>query len=171
MGYHKLILNKSYFCLWFLHSEVMKLVCLMNIELLHVFPVVLCFCRCIVVTGFDLGCHLALVFLWPLWSLKLFRMAKEPFQKRSLELNSYIHVVVRDCDNFPIACYVLTTGPKANQNPSFTWYSDLWVTANQIIFHTFWEKSHGLHTWLAMVNHRCPFCNFFWGEGAAVHRL
>ena len=87
-----------------------------NIELLNVFPVVLCFCRCVVVTGFDLGCRLALVFLCPLWSLKLFRMAKEPFQKRSLELNSYIHVVVRDCDNFLIACYVSTTGPKTNHH-------------------------------------------------------
>ena len=43
-------------------------------------------------------------------------MAKEPFQKRSLELNSHIHVVVRDCDNFLIACYVLTTGPKTNHH-------------------------------------------------------
>ena len=104
------------FCLWFLNSEVMKLVCLMNIELLNIFPVVLCFCRCVVVTGFDLGCRLALVFLCPLWSLKLFRMAKEPFQKRSLELNSYIHIVVHDCDNFLIACYVSTTGPKTNHH-------------------------------------------------------
>ena len=86
------------------------------IELLHAFPVVLCFCRCVVVIGFDLGCRLALVFLCPLWSLKLFRMAKEPFQKRSLELNSYIHVVVHDCDNFLIACYVSTTGPKTNHH-------------------------------------------------------
>ena len=24
------------------------------------------------------------------------------------------------CDDFQIACYVLTTGPKTNQDPSFT---------------------------------------------------
>ena len=45
MEYHKLWPDKSYFCLWFLHLEVLKLVCLMIIELL--FPVVLCFWRCL----------------------------------------------------------------------------------------------------------------------------
>ena len=34
------------------------------------------------------------------------------------------------------------------------------VTANPFIFHTFQEKSCGLHTRLAMVNHRCPFPYF-----------
>ena len=51
------------------------------------------------------------------------------------------------------------------EHPSFTWCSDLQVTANQIIYHTFREKSHGLHTRLAMPNHRGPFSDFSWGEG------
>ena len=41
-----------------------------------------------------------------------------------------MRVVVRECDNFLFTCYVLTTGPKANQNLSFTWCSDLRITAN-----------------------------------------
>ena len=53
----------------------MKLVCLMHIELLHVFPVVLCFCRCVVVTGFD---RFSLTSLKPN-EIKLFSTAKEPF--------------------------------------------------------------------------------------------
>ena len=66
------------------------------------------------------------------------------------------------------------TGPKANQNPAITWCthcSDLEITANQIIFHIFQQKSSGIHTKLAMVNHRCPFSDFYCGEGALVHRL
>ena len=105
--------------------------------------------------------------LWPLWSLKHFMMAKEPFNKdfsflspKSLNLKSYMHVVVCECDDFLVACYVLTKGPKANQNPSLTCCSNLWGKANQIIFHTFWEKSRGLHTRLATVNHRHPFSDF-----------
>ena len=39
---------------------------------------------------------------------------------KSLDLKSYMHVVVSECDDFLVARYVLTTGPKANQNPSFT---------------------------------------------------
>ena len=61
-----------------------------------------------------------------------------------------------------------------NQNPSIAWCthcSDLQITANQIIFHIFQEKSCGFHTRLPMVNHRCPFSDFYWGEGALVHRL
>ena len=53
-------------------------------------------------------------------------MAKEPFNKdfsflspKSLDLKSYMHVVVCECDDFLVACYVLTKGPKANQNPSY----------------------------------------------------
>ena len=42
------------------------------------------------------------------------------FSPKSLDLNSYMRVVVNGCDDFLIACYVLTTGPKANQKPSFT---------------------------------------------------
>ena len=61
------------------------------------------------------------------------------------------------CDDFQIACYVLTTGPKTNQNTLFAWCSGLRVTANQIIFHTLREKSRGLHTRLTTVNHRRPF--------------
>ena len=51
------------------------------------------------------------------------------------------------------------------EHPSFTWCSDLRVIANQIIYHTFQENSRGLHTRLAMPNHRRPFSNFSWGEG------
>ena len=83
---------------------------------------------------------------------------------KSLDLKSYMRVVVSECDDFLIA-YVLTTGPKANQNPSFTWCNDLRVTANQIILHIFREQSRGLHTRLATVNHRRPFLNFSSGEG------
>ena len=39
------------------------------------------------------------------------------------------------------------------------------ATANQIIFHTFWEKSRGLHTQLATVNHRRPSPIFTKGGG------
>ena len=73
-------------------------------------------------------------------------------------------VVVHKGNNFLVTSYVLTTGPKANQNPSITWCSDLRITANQIIFHTFQEKAHGLHTRLSTVNHRRPFSDFYWGE-------
>ena len=126
---------------------------------------------------------LELVFLWPLWSLKPFSTAKEPFNKdfsffsnfspKSGVLKSYVGVVVHKGNNFLVTSYVLTTGPKANQNPSITWCSDLRITANQIIFHTFQEKSHGLHTRLSTVNHRRPFSDFYWGEwgGGGVFRL
>ena len=71
-----------------------------------------------------------------------------------------MHVVVFECEDFLVACYVLMTGPKANQTPSFTRCSDLQVTANQIILHIFQEQSRGLHTRLATVNHRHPFSDF-----------
>ena len=110
------------------------------------------------------------VFLWPLWSLKLFSTATEPFNKDfrffSFLRNTWIWITT-----YFATCYVLTTSPKANQNLSFTWCSDLRVTANQIIFHTFLEKSRGLHTRLATVNHRRPFSDFSWGEGESAHRL
>ena len=84
------------------------------------------------------------VFLWPLWSLKLFSTARDPLIKdssKSLDLNNCVGVVVRECDEFLIGRYVLMTGPTANQNLSLaTYWSDLQVIANQIIFHTFWEK-------------------------------
>ena len=116
------------------------------------------------------------IFLLPLWSLKLFSTAKEPFNKdifsffsflwqKSLDLKSYMHVLVFEREDFLVACYVLMTGPKANQTPSFTWCSDLRVTANQIILHIFQEQSRGLHTWLATVNHKRPFSDFSSGEG------
>ena len=114
------------------------------------------------------------IFLLPLWSLKHFSTAKEPSISvkifsvsflffslaKSLDLKSYMHVVVFECEDFLVACYVLMTGPKANQTPSFTWCSDLQVTANQIILHIFQEQSRGLHTRLATVNHRRPFSDF-----------
>ena len=31
-----------------------------------------------------------------------------------------MHVVVFECEDFLVACYVLMTDPKANQTPSFT---------------------------------------------------
>ena len=123
-----------------------------------------------------------LVFLWPLWSLMLFSTTKEPFNKdfsffffspKSWDLKSFMSVVVRKGNNFLVTCYVLTNGPKANQNPSITWCSDLRATATQINFHTFQEKSHGLHTRLSTVNHRRPFSDFYWGEvlGGGVCKL
>ena len=41
------------------------------------------------------------------------------FSPKSLDLNSYIRVVFRECGDFPPVTYLyfLTTGPKANQNP------------------------------------------------------
>ena len=77
-------------------------------------------------------------------------------QPNTLDLKSYMRVVVSECDDFLIA-YVLTTGPRANQNPSFTWFNDLQVTANQIILHIFREQSRGLHSRLATVNHKHRF--------------
>ena len=119
------------------------------------------------------------IFLLPLWSLKHFSTAKEPFNKDIFSFFSFLFsgkipgsqklhacsVLVFECEDFLVACYVLTTGPKANQTPSFTWCSDLRVTANQIILHIFQEQSRGLHTWLATVNHKRPFSDFSSGEG------
>ena len=67
-----------------------------------------------------------------------------------------MRVVVSECDDFLVARYVLTTDPKANQNPSFTSCSDLRVTANQIIT---WPP----FTRLATVNHRRPFSGLYTG--------
>jgi len=67
------------------------------------------------------------------------------FPPKSVDLNSRMRVVVGVCDDFLIACYVLTTGPKANQ----------------IMFHTFRKKSRGLHTRLATENLRPLFPAFF----------
>ena len=124
----------------------MNLVSFMHIDLL--FPVVLCFCRC----------------LW-----------QDFFSPESQDLNSYVQAFTYSClwmwwffDR--LLCFE-DIGPRANQNHSFTLCSDLRVTANQIIFHTSCEKSHGLDTLLAMENHRRSFSNFFWGKGEAVHRL
>ena len=83
----------------------------------------------------------------------------------------HLHIVVCECDDFLIACYVLRRGPRASRNHSFTLCNDLQVTANQIIFHTSCEKSLSLDTLLAMENHRRPFSDFFRGKGEAVHRL
>ena len=43
------------------------------------------------------------------------------------------------------------------------------VTGNPFIFHTFQEKSCGLHTRLAVVNHRCPFPYFCLRGGRLAH--
>ena len=126
---------------------------------------VLTFCRCLIWSG--VGCRLAAVFLRPLWSLKerlknlWMKILVLFFSPKSLDLNSYMHLVVGECYDFLIACYVLTTGPKANQKPSFKWCSDLRVTANQIMFHTFREKSRGRHTRLATENLRRLFPALF----------
>ena len=68
--------------------------------------------------------------------------------------------VVRGCDYFFIVCYVLTTGSKAIQNTSVRRCSDLRVTADQIIFHTFPEKPRCLYTRLATVDYRRPLSEF-----------
>ena len=169
----KTLTEQISFLPWFLHLDVMKLVCLMHIEYYFLwFYVSVGVCDKIC-SG--VGCRLAPVFIRPLWSLKVrlknlsIKILVLFFSPKSLDLNSYMRVVVRECDDFLFACYVLTTSPKANQKFSFTWCSDLRVTANQIIFHTFWEKSRGLHARLATENHR----RFFpaWEEGAALHKL
>ena len=133
MEYHKPWLSKSYFGLWFVHLEVMKLACLRHIELLfpvslgpgselgekeekiakfpisnpplglhrspifsyltpfflpssitaepgpRLFPVVLCFCRCLWQDLISDSVIVETVFFFFLWSLKLFSTAKEPF--------------------------------------------------------------------------------------------
>ena len=153
MEYHKLWLNKCYFCFWFLHfNRDHEAGTSHAYWVMLLFPVVLCFCKCLWIWSRMLFISEP-VFLWPLWSLKLFSTAKDPFNKDftffSLLQNpgsEKLHacsqcVVVHECDDFMVTCYVLTTGPKANQNTSFTWCSDLQVSANQIIFHTFWKKS------------------------------
>ena len=83
-----------------------------------------------------------------------------------------VHVVVCECDDFLVAFYVLTTDPKANQNPSFTWCSDLRVTANQIILHTFRNQSRGLHIYtISNSESQTPLLKFFLRGGRSVHRL
>ena len=93
-------------------------------------------------------------------------------------LKEKIHVLMQvfplDTESHSCFTWVLMTGPKANHNPSIprcTHCCDLQITANQISFHIFQEKSRGLHRRLLMVNHRRPFSDFYWGEGALVHRL
>ena len=80
------------------------------------------------------------VFLWPLWSLKLFSTAKEPFVTKisvdflfSENSESEKHVVVRECDDFLVPCYVwrLTLKPIKIRH---LWCSDPRVIANQIFF-------------------------------------
>ena len=112
----------------------------------RLFPVVLCFCRRLwqdlisdavyIRTGFSLTSF---------WSLKLFSTAKEPFvTKISVDFlfseisGSEKHVVVRECDDFLVPCYVwrLTLKPIKIRH---LWCSDPRVIANQIIFHNFWK--------------------------------
>ena len=81
-------------------------------------------------------------------------------------------VVVCECDDFLAACYVLMTGPKVNPNPSFTWCSDLQVTANQIILHTFRNQPRGLHIYtISNSESQTPLLKFFLRRGRSVHRL
>ena len=208
MEYHKPWLNKSYFGLWFLHLEVMKLEYLMHILLL--FPVSLGPASALrekggkkspifllpnpplgshrspifspfdpvylpfsftadftaeLVPGYFLWFYVSVgvcgriwyrmpfivepVFLWPLWNLKLFSTAKKPFVTKILvdflfsEISGSEKLHTCSCPWmwwFSGSLTCLTTGPKAKQSPSFTWCSDLRVTANQVIFHTFREK-------------------------------
>ena len=79
------------------------------------------------------------IFLLPLWSLKLFSTAKEPFNKdfsffSFLRQNSWISKATCIC----LLCFDM---------------------------HAFREQSRGLHTQLATVNHKRPFSDFSWGEG------
>ena len=208
MEYHKPWLNKSYFGLWFLHLEVMKLEYLMHILLLfpvslgpasalrekggkkspifllpnpplgsHRSPIFFLFDPVYLpfsftadfttelVPGYFLWFYVSVgvcdriwsripfieepVFLWPLWSLKLFSTAKEPFvTKISVDFlfseisGSEKHVFVRECDDFLVPYYVwrLTLKPIKIRH---LWCSDPRVIANQIIFHNFWKI-----TWL-----------------------
>ena len=58
----------------------------------------------------------------PFYSINIFR---KDFSEQPSAVNSRVlH------DDFLVACYVLTTGPTANRDPSFTWGSHLRVTAN-----------------------------------------
>ena len=178
MEYHKPRLSKSYFGLWFAHLEVMKLACLMHIELLfpvslgsgselgekeekianfplpnpplglhrspifsyltpfllpssftaepgpRLFPVVLCFCRCLWQDLISDAVIVETVFLWPLWSLKLFSTAKEPFVTKisvdflfsEFEISASEKLHTCSCPWmwwFSGSLLCLTTGPKA----------------------------------------------------------
>ena len=89
----------------------------------RLFPVVLCFCRCLWQDLISDSVIVETVFLWPLWSLKLFSTAKEPFvtkiffspSSKSVHLKSYIRVVVRECDDFLVPCYVWRQVLKPNK--------------------------------------------------------
>ena len=139
----------------------MKLACLKHIDLL--FILVLCFCRCLwlFTRRFFFVLFEALNFLVWLRNLSIKIFVSFLFSEIPGSEYQYMRGVVRRCDYFLIVCYVLTTGSKAIQNTSFRWCSDLRVTANQIIFHTFREKPRGLHTRLATVDYRRPLSEFF----------
>ena len=114
---------------------------------------------------------------WDIFKIGLLYTEQEKCSYKPI-LKEKIHVLMQafqlDTEIHYCFAWVLMTGPEANQNPSITWCthcSDLQITANQIIFHIFQEKSRGLHTRLPMLNHRRPFSDFYWGEGALVHRL
>ena len=111
------------------------------------------------------------VFLWPLWSLKLFSTAKEPFvTKISVDFlfseisGSEKNVVVLECDDFLVPYYVwrLTLKPI---KICHLWCSDPRVIANQIIFHNFWKITWPTDT-ISNGESQPPLLRFFlWGGG------
>ena len=121
------------------------------------------------------------VFPWPLWSLKLFSTAKEPFvTKISVDFlfseisGSEKNVVVLECDDFLVPYYVwrLTLKPI---KICHLWCSDPRVIANQIIFHNFWKITWPTDT-ISNGESQPPLLRFFlWGggggSGGSVHRL
>lgn len=155
----------------------------MHIKLLFLVVLCYCFCTCLWKNLISDAVYIRTGFSWTSWNPQAFlKGLKNLSIKISVsflfseipDLESYFRVVVCKSNNFLVTCYVLMTGLKANQNPSITWCthcSDLEITANQIIFHIFQQKSSGLHTRLTMVNYRRPFSDLCWGEGALAHRL
>ena len=112
------------------------------------------------------------VFLWPLWSLKHFSTTKEPFvTKISVDfLFSEIsgtekHVVVSECDDFLVPCYVwrLTLKPIKIRH---LWCSGPRVIANQIIFHNFGKIT------ISNGESQTPLLRIFlWGGGVCTQAI
>ena len=112
----------------------------------RLFPAVLCFCRCLWQDLISDAVIVETVFLWPLWSLKLFSTAKEPFVTKisvdflfsEFEISASEKLHTCSCPWmwwFLVPCYVWRQALKPNKIRS-----DLRVTANQIIFHTLREN-------------------------------
>ena len=84
-----------------------------------------------------------------------------------------MHVVVFECDDFLVACYVLLTGPKANQNPSFTIWCSYWSTSSSQSCH--FAHIPGTITWppymISNSESQMSLLRFFLRGGRSVQRL